>query len=253
VIKLNSLIVFAVLISACGPAQEVNGAISSCRATVDAMSALTAALELPGNFQEQNPVKTGDEFDVMEYFGVLDHLTMLPGYALDYVYHYDGMGGTPILYVRPIAQLPYASESELYAAGDAPSFLDFIQTDGTPESYFQFVVLSFMGDQFYQFWHSNYNDSQIVCEKIDVNDIVASLDGNFGYRISIPSRIKAALLKNVGPTVNIGAQSVQVRLVTFTRWGGFYEETYFISESLPHAIQDVQKKNLVPYDCGVMF
>jgi hypothetical protein len=253
VIKLNSLIVFAVLISACGPAQEVNGAISSCRATVDAMSALTAALELPGNFQEQNPVKTGDEFDVMEYFGVLDHLTMLPGYALDYVYHYDGMGGTPILYVRPIAQLPYASESELYAVGDAPSFLDFIQTDGTPESYFQFVVLSFMGDQFYQFWHSNYNDSQIVCEKIDVNDIVASLDGNFGYRISIPSRIKAALLKNVSPTVNIGTQSVQVMLVTFTRWGGFYEETYFISESLPHAIQYVQKKNLVPYDCGVMF
>jgi hypothetical protein len=220
---------------------------------VDAMSALTGALEVPSNFQEKNPVKTGEEFDVMEYFGVLDHLSMQPGYALDYVYHYDGMGGTPILYVRPIGQLPYASESELFAAGDSPSYLEFIQTDGTPESYFQYIVLSLMGDQFYQFWHSNYNDSQIVCEKIDVNDIVASLDGNFGYRISIPSRIKAALLKNVSPIVNIGTQSVQVKLVTFTRWGGFFEETTFISKSLPHTIQDVQEKNLVPYDCGVMF
>jgi hypothetical protein len=251
--KLNSLIILIVLLSSCGPAQEVNGAISTCRTTVDAMSALTGSLELPGNFQEQNPVKTGEEFDVMEYFGVLDHLTMLPGYALDYVYHYDGMGGTPILYVHPIGQLPYASESELYAAGDVPSYLDFIQTDGTLESYFQFIVLSFMGDQFYQFWHSNYNDSQIVCEKIDVNDIVSSLDGNFGYRISIPSRIRAALLENVGPAVNIGTQSVQVKLVTFTRWGGFFEETYFLSKSPPHTIQDVQEKNLVPYDCGVMF
>jgi hypothetical protein len=217
------------------------------------VSALTGALEVPSNFQENNPVKTGEEFDVMEYFGVLDHLSMQPGYALDYVYHYDGMGGTPILYVRPIGQLPYASESELFAAGDSPSYLEFIQTDGTPESYFQYIVLSLMGDQFYQFWHSNYDDSQIVCEKIDVNDIVTSLDGNFGYRISIPSRIKAALLKNVSPIVNIGTQSIQVKLVTFTRWGGFFEETTFISKSLPHTIQDVQEKNLVPYDCGVMF
>jgi hypothetical protein len=251
--KLNSLIILMVLISACGPAKEVSGTISTCRTTVDAMSALTGALEVPSNFQENNPVKTGEEFDVMEYFGVLDHLSMQPGYALDYVYHYDGMGGTPILYVRPIGQLPYASESELFAAGDSPSYLEFIQTDGTPESYFQYIVLSLMGDQFYQFWHSNYDDSQIVCEKIDVNDIVTSLDGNFGYRISIPSRIKAALLKNVSPIVNIGTQSIQVKLVTFTRWGGFFEETTFISKSLPHTIQDVQEKNLVPYDCGVMF
>jgi hypothetical protein len=60
-------------------------------------------------------------------------------------------------------------------------------------------------------------------------------------------------LENVGPAVNIGTQSVQVKLVTFTRWGGFFEETYFLSKSPPHTIQDVQEKNLVPYDCGVMF
>ena len=177
--KLNFILILGVLVSACGPAPEVSDSISTCRATLDAMSSLTGALELPSNFQEQNPVKTGDEFDVMQYFTVLDHLSMQPGYILDYVYHYDGMGGSPILYARPAGQSPYATESEMTAAGDIPNYLDFIQTDDTPESYFQFVLLTLMGNQFYKFWHSNYNDVRIVCEKIDVNDIVTSLDGRF--------------------------------------------------------------------------
>lgn len=251
--KTNFLLVFVLLLSACGPASDESGAISTCRATVDAMSALTGGLELPANFRTENPVKTGSEFDVMQYFSVLDHLSMQPGYVLDYVYHYDGMGGYPVLYVRPAGQPFYATEADLAAGGDSTSTLDYVQTDDTPESYFQFVVLAKMGSQFYKFWHANYSDSQIVCDKAGVTAIVASLDGDFGYRISLAARVRAALLKDVGPSVKVGGQTVEVRLVTFTRWGGFYQETYTLSRSMPHTIQDVQEKNLVPYECGVMF
>jgi len=251
--KPNFLLVFVLLLSACGPASDDSGAISTCRATVDAMSALTGGLEFPAYFQAENPVKTGGEFDVMQYFSMLDHLSMQPGYVLDYVYHFDGMGGYPVLYIRPAGQPPYATEADLTAIGDSPSYLEYVQTDDTPESYFQFVVLAMMGSQFYLYWHASYNDSQIVCDKAGVTGIVASLNGDFGYRISLPSRIKAALLKDVGPSINIGEQTAEVRLVTFTRWGGFYQETYTLSRSMPHTIQDVLEKNLVPYECGVMF
>jgi hypothetical protein len=182
---------------------------------------------------------------------VLDHLSMVPGYILDYVFRYDGMGGYPVLYARPVGQPPYATEADLTSSGESTSYMDLIQTDDTPESYFQFLVLAMVGKQFYLFWHANYNDSQIVCDKGDVTGIVASLDGDFGYRISLASRVRAVLLKDVGPTVNIGEQTVEVRFVTFTRWGGFYQETYTLSRSMPHTIQDVQEKNLVPYECGV--
>jgi hypothetical protein len=57
----------------------------------------------------------------------------------------------------------------------------------------------------------------------------------------------------VSPSINIGEQTVEIRFVTFTRWGGFYQETYSLSRSLPHVIQDVQEVNLVPYECGVLF
>jgi hypothetical protein len=251
--KSSLLIVFVLLLSACGPASDDSGAISTCWAEVDAMSALTGGLEFPANFQVENPVKTGGEFDVMQYFSVLDHLSMQPGFVLDYIYHFDGMGGYPILYVRPPDQPPYPTEADLTAIGDSTSYLDYIQTDDTPESYFQFVVLAMMGSQFYQYWHADYNDSQIVCDKASVTAIVAGLNGDFGYRIPLTSRIKAALLQDVGPSVNIGEQTVEVRLLTFTRWGGFFQKTYTLSRSKPHTIQDVQEKNLVPYECGVMF
>jgi hypothetical protein len=246
------LLVVMLLLSACVPASD-SGTISTCRATVDGMSALTGGLELPANFRTENPVKTGGEFDVMKYFSVLDHLSMQPGYLLDYVYHYDGMGGYPVLYVRPAGQPPYTSEADLAAIGDSTSYLDYIQTDDTPESYFQFVVLAAMGREFYKYWHASYSDVLIVCDKADVTDIVGSLNGDFGYRISLVARVRAALLKGVDPSVNIGGQIVEVRLVTFTRWGGFYQETYTLSQSMPHTIQEVKEENLVPYECGVMF
>jgi len=252
-VKSNLLLVFVFLLSACGPASDDSGAISTCRATVDSMSALTGGLEFPANFQIANPVKTGGEFDVMQYFSVLDHLSMQAGNVLDYVYHYDGMGGYPVLYVHPDSQPPYTSEPDLPAGSNRTSYLDFVQTDDTPEGYFQFVILAMMGSQFYLSWHANYNDSEIVCEKAGVSDILASLNGDFGYRISFTARVRAALLKDVGPSVIFSGQDVVVRLVTFTRWGGFYQETYTLNRSMPHTIQDVQEKNLVPYDCGVMF
>jgi hypothetical protein len=217
------------------------------------MSALTGGLEFPAHFQAENPVKTGDEFDVMQYFSVLDHLSLQPGYVLDFVYHYDGMGGYPVLYVRSASQPPYATEADLTASGTSTSYLDYVQTDDTPESYFQFVVLAMMGSQFYLFWHAGYNDSQIVCDKVAVNNILSSLNGDFGYRISLASRVRALLLNDVGPSVVIGEQTVEVRFVTFTLWGGFFEQIYTLSRSMPHTIQDVQEKNLVPYECGVMF
>jgi hypothetical protein len=242
----------ALLLSACGPAVE-SGGIATCRPTLDAMAALTGGLEFPSNFQAENPVKTGSEFDVMQYFSVLDHLSMQPGSVLDYVYHYDGMGGYPLLYVHPVTQPPFATEADLLASGDRNSFLDYVQVDDTPEGFFQFVLLSKMTSQFYLFWHAGYNDSQVVCDQAGVTEILSTLNGDFGYRISLASRARASLLTDIEPSVIFGETNVEVQLLTFTRWGGFYQETFSLSRSMPHTILGTQEKNLVPYDCGVMF
>ena len=256
--KLSGLLALVVVLTACnlfstGGINSSGEPITNCREAAGGMAALRSGLDIPQYFLTENPAKQGGEFDVAQYFQVLDHLSMQPGYTLDYVYHYDGMGGYPILYVYSVDQLPYATEADLAAAGETGDYLSYIQTDDTAEGYFQFVLLSLKGNQFYLHWHANYNDTQVVCDKSDVKDIVAMLNGNFGYRMPLAARLRAYLLGNVTPSVVIGEQTAEVQMVTFTQWGGFYLTTYTVSRSSPHVILDIQEENLIPYDCGVMF
>ena len=250
--RLNYLLIPILLLAACGAA-PTGEPVSGCGESLKAMVALKSGLEFPAYFQTENPVKTGGEFNVMQYFTVLDHLSMQPGYSLDYVYHYDGMGGYPVLYALPTAQAPYATEADLAAAGKPPSYLDFVQADDTPEGYFQFVLLAIMGNQFYLDWHANYNDSQLVCDKAAVMATVASTDHITGTPMPLKARVQARFLQDVEPRVTIGEQTVEVRIVTFTQWGGFFRRTYTLQLHFPHTILDVREENLVPYDCGVMF
>ncbi len=253
--KMTSLfLAFIFLVSACAPASGGKGeVITGCSETLDGMSALLEGYDVPEYFRSENPVKKGGEFDVMQYFTVLHHLSMKPGYVLDYVYSYEFLGGYPMLYVRPENQAPYATAADMDAAWADTSYLDYVQLDDTAESWFQFVVLANKANQFYLDWHANYNDTRLVCDRAAVKSIVSSLDGGFGYRISLPSRIRAALLMNLAPSVTVNTDTVEVSIVTFTLWGGFYRVKYTLSRTAPHTIIDVQETNLVPYQCGVMF
>jgi hypothetical protein len=250
--RTNFLTVFILLLAACGPV-PVGKPISACGDYLKAMQALTDGLELPANFRTENPAKTGGEFDVMQYFFVLDHLSMEPGYVLDYVYHYNGMGGYPVLYARMAAQPAYATEADLTAAGETPNYLDYVQADDTPEGYFQFIVLAKLGRQFYKFWHAGYSDVGLVCDKAGVMAAVASADQNFGKPMPLPARLRASILGYVEPRVLIGEKTVEVRIITFTLWGGFFRQTHTLQRRYPHTILNTQEVNLVPYDCGVMF
>ncbi|NCP16474.1 hypothetical protein GW866_05455 [bacterium] len=229
------------------PASEID-----CAGALEALHQVRGDMSFPDNFQTENPAKQGGEFDANTYFQALTHLSMQPGYALDYVYHFDGMGGYPLLYPRPAEQAPFRTEADYAASGDSSDYLDYVQIDDTAEGYFQYVVLNILGSQFYLFWHANYNDYQIMCNPSDVRDIAASL-GDFGRPMSLLSRLRTLLLRDVAPTVRTSEQSVEVQLVVFTKWGGFLRLTFSIDRNFPHRILDVKEKILVPYDCGVMF
>jgi hypothetical protein len=248
------MLVILILMTACSSVpKDQRETISSCSSTIDSLSALLDGYDLPEYFQIETPIKQGGEFDVMQYFTVLDHLSVRPGYVLDYIYHFDWMGGFPILYARLVDQPAYANADDLYAAGGDTNYLAYVQTDDTPESYFQYVMLAKSSDQFYLFWHANYNDSRIVCDRKAVGNITAQLDGSFGYPLSWFERFRAFFLSDITPSVVMTDQTVQVRIVTFTRWGGFYRETYIIDRGTPHNILEKQQQNLIPYQCGVMF
>jgi hypothetical protein len=237
------------------PASPTPSAIplsETCRNTVSRLATLTGGLATPEHLQQEDAVRTADDFDVNTYFDVLDHLAMQKGYTLDYVYAYEFIGGRPILYARPSDQPPYQTIADYGRAEDdsQSSYLDRVVIDGTPEGYLQFAALDILGEQFYLVWHANYNDTRILCDSSDVGDILDS--EMFGQPLPEDVAAQARDL-NVEPVVELGEESAQVQIVVFTKWGGFLRVTFTIGQDFPHQVLDTEAETLVAYDCGVMF
>lgn len=236
-----------VLSVACGPTFSPTPPSADWQSTVDELSALQDGLKIPEHFMDENAARTGEEFDVNEYFDILDHLSMEPGYVLDYVYCYDGMGGYPKLYARPEAQPRYVTCSDY---GGSVSYLERVQTDGTEEGFFQFVLLQVVAGQFYLYWHAGYYDDEVVCDRDTIDSIMSAERGCEPFS----SRQKrAARAIDPAPVVELGDEAVTVKIVTFSKWSGFTQETYEVNRSFPHTILDSSSEVLVEYECGIVF
>ena len=228
---------------------------AACRVTVDGLAGLTADLQLPEHLLQPDAVKTDADFDVNAYLTVLDHLSMRPGYVLDYVYQYDGLGGFPVIYARQADAPAYQTLADYHAqhSGEAAAtaFMEYIEPDGTAESYLQLAVLRVMAGQFYLYWHANYNDRMIVCDGVSLETLLTQ-PNTFGS--AIPEDVQqAARDLDTTPRFEVGRDSVKVELLTFTKWGGFGRLTYKISQDAPHRFIMDDVEALVPYHCGVVF
>lgn len=227
-------------------------AITECADLVAAVADFQAD-DVPEHLSNSG-IKNGNELDVSQYFSVLTHLSMQEGYALDYVYMNDSLGSYPLVYARPMDLAPYTSLEDVPETMQASDFRDYLEIDDTQQGYFEFVVLDIMARQFYLHWHANYNDTEIVCNRGQVNDIVdKASSGDFGYAMDLAQQTKARTLNDIEPVVNLTGDVATVQFITFTKWGGFYREIYTIKRAFPHTIVDVKQDNVVPYDCGVMF
>lgn len=227
------------------------------------------------SIQKSDPSKE-IRFNPIRYFWVLDHLKLEPGYTLDYVYLKDGIAGFPILYTRRLKDLPYRNLKEyVQEKGDispdeywariygrsAPeineslySYLKRVIIDDTPIGYFQFVVLRLMGSQFYLFWHAGYNDKTIICDYAGLEALLAGHAQEGPESFSLPSSLmdKATRL-NFEPSIVFSQQSVTVKVVVFTKWGGFIQEAFQISRRPPQRILKESHTVLLAYDCGISY
>jgi hypothetical protein len=182
-------------------------------------------------------------FDANDYFKVFNHLSMKPGYTLDYIYHGNGSAAQPTLYARKIGSYPFTSLGQLPSSYN---YLSYLQPDDTEESYFQYVAMSLMGGQFYLFWHANLNDTRVVCTNELLDNIVISNQ--------LPAAVaKSARQINPAPEITLSNDTANVRVVTFTRWGGFKEELFTISRDPLHSFIKRDTKTLVAWNCGTTF
>jgi hypothetical protein len=231
---------------------------SYSRDFVAEFDALVDSQELPDHLMNDAAEKAEGDFDVSLYFTVLDRLSMDRGRVLDYVYDYAGIGGAPVLYARKATATPDGNYSEYIAAEAAAEpteredyYLLYIDTDRSPEGFFQLALLLIQGEQFYQFWHAAYNDDSIVS---DLEDARASLGGWVGEDQATVEELLADLGKfDLAPVVSMSGDLVKVEVVVFTKWGGFIKRSIVMEKEFPHLILEERSEVLVPYDCGIMF
>lgn len=224
-----------------------------CQETVAEMEALTQGLRIPDHLHQENPEKTGEEFDVNVYFNVLTHLSPEPGYVLDYVYRQDPLGSRPVIYARREEESPYKTYVKLYKAVDDPfgKYLEHIQVDGTAQGFFEWVVLRTYGEQFYLTDNAiPLLDWTILCNR-EAAEAAIDRANEFGNPLTAEQKQKALQL-DFEPRVELEEETVQVRIMIFSKWGGFFEHVETISREFPHQLLEYENEELVPYNCGVM-
>lgn len=250
-------------------------------ATPETMSLPTASLNSVQGTSVQNDCryvidqmhayKQLEDFNPNMYFSFMKRLRMQEGYVLDYVYYSDGMGGLPVVYARKESDPPFSSYDEFMAAYDKKTksessynslithgsdYLEKVVVDGTAESYFEFLTLAWLGDQFKLEWHSLYNDYKFMCDYSDMKYVYDSMS-IFDYgeeKFLLPADVEFnAQFIDYTPRVSVNAENVLIRLVMFTKWGGFNELYYTVGRDDPMDVQDSQINSILEYDCGIAF
>jgi hypothetical protein len=261
------LVVLLALLPGCD-AEPTPIAVTAPQSIVDALTATQPSgfpPSLPYDYNNMGDKPRGDgDFDASAYLAALPKLAMEPGFVLDYFFQYNGMGGEPYLYARPADRAPYASLDEYVKANPvqerirAQEYLGHIKIDDTPAGYFQWVTLMVMGGQFYLDWHALYNDTTLLCDGNALERLMKTAGWTFqqeGLPTSLPLDVqKEARKLDLTPTVTFpDAYTAIVRIVTFSKWGGFNETRYTIGRQFPHKLLKTETLTLVKYDCGVMF
>jgi len=236
-----------------------------CRTVMDDLNTLKGDLGLPDHFTTKNPSRQATDFDPNSYFQVFKHLSIKPGYTLDFVYFADDWGGKPLVYARKITDAPFTNYEEFLGSynegltgeqsyaqlNHAFDYLEQIQVDKTPESYYEFIVLAFLGDQFYLQWHGMYRDQKIICDINDMQYVYAELDS---FELEFPQDTKNNIERiDFDSRLLINGDTVSVRIVAFSKWGGFWENIYVMDKENPWNVIDIQSSSLLEYECGIMF
>jgi hypothetical protein len=190
----------------------------------------TLQVRVPDHLRQENPTKNGTEFNLGDVFQVLKRLSMEEGWQPDYDYHFDGMGGCPVVYARG-------------PNGKRDDFLAHVRADSTTDGFFQLALLALMHDQFYLWWHAGYKQ---------VTPIVSADDMKW-----LPDEVTAKLKSHdLAPTVVQKPDGeVVVNICTFSEWDGVARVPIRMQASFPHSPKP-QKDGitvLAPYDCGILF
>jgi hypothetical protein len=239
------------------PSAAVPDYAAEWQQTVDAFAALQPRRDIPEHLLQEGAAFDGTEFDVETFFTVLDRIDTEPVFVLDYVYRVTPDRGFPILYIHREDEPGYSGYDEYLAAvgpgsdsqGDRSYFDQIYVVDGTPEGFFQYVVLHIMGGQFYLHWHAQMDDSEIVVTRERLDEKTAPV-----LAMMTPADQDRARAHDPTPRISMDDDTATAEVTVFTCWGGVLRHTYTIERVFPQQILDLQTETIAQLEnCGFQY
>jgi len=200
-----------------------------------------------------------ESFDVERYIASFDKLD-LGNNLKNFKVHYVGgfFAGYPMFYVQ---------EGEFLPIKDNHDPVKYFNVEDSPEGYLQLLVYHIIGERFALLWHSNYEEKHIICTPERLNAVYeARNNSEYGGRKIIDSLV---FERNYAPTFTVNKDSLTISVYTFSPFGGGLNlESYSIKRASPftafppsggkmipppHTITELESKNIMKYDCGIMF
>jgi len=194
-------------------------------------------------------------FDISQYLKVFDNLSLENGWILDCFYFYNGDAGKPIFFARRNMQnrdslIKSFENRAIYNYTDSIDILDHIKINNSEKGFYQFLIFTVIGDEFAKFAHSNYGNTEIICSKRALKDIINRNDAFHDFDSQLKKKIEKIDYRT---KYNEYKDSVTFRFVTFNAWYGFAENKVSIRKEFPHKLKLFNDSLLIEYNCGIRF
>ena len=130
----------------------------------------------------------------------------------------------------------------------------------------QWVIFRTAVSQFHLCWHANYYDLRYIISRAGLEQVLESLPLTRTkikplHRYSLEQLTRGAPLPesereklralDLTPWVKLAGNLGEVRVFTFTKWGGFAWRHVHLR--WPHHVDRTEREDVVPYRCGIQF
>jgi hypothetical protein len=218
--------------------------------------------KIPEPLLQNPPIRTEHDFNPNTYFTVLTRIGMKPEYVLDYVYHYmTRFAGSPCLYARRIDEKPLGSFHEYNKWAERNDLNSFLVADGSPDSFFQLTVFRRLAEQFYLYWHANYNDIRILTAPAEIEALISEAnEEDFGKKFT-DEQVEAMRAVDPRPAVHLGGYIADfggfgdtvVTYYEFSKWSGLMQCKDFYVGQHTYDLIDTARLPKVEYHCGFCY
>lgn len=183
-----------------------------------------------------------DRYDPQRWYELFSHLRMRSGWVLDFVYSYRGNGGSPWLYARKEAGKRLKTPDELKAMclhGD--SWQKLLETDRSPEGFFEVVVLARVAHRFHRVWHAFADSAEFICDPQSLRAALGPAAPETAQAGRMPPgmepltqvQIESLMVSDAQPAVEIGAAGATVTLLSMVLPGGLSRQSYAVCAGSP--------------------